>query len=410
MPLPHQTWDGVARKVNGLVETIFRPDCDNGLLDDPYNRLAFKNPLAWYNARAPSVWFTWLVAGLFTLIACIQYGQRVQEYRSHIVGSNIRWSVRLRTLISAFIDTNDPWFVVSKFTAQSFWFLGGMQLDYEIAFVGMMVVFCLESVLDSLRVVIAYQESASLEDYVPTSDYYIKPKNSKAIELQPVDVYEDLSRPYMIVVMVFVTQALLIGMVIVDFYHTTTFTSMDGTAGVPVVGTMGSYVFYILGIFLALVFLLGPKTNYGTSEQNMSFWLQMLLTAKQTGACASWKSPTSKKIKHYSLAHNDWRLWLRFVMNFVINGIGFHVLIHALPIQVCSQGSFTLVVLRSVGMMYLVDLDDTAGCVLTLFEGEGTTPVETPSAITDAEVKAIRKVIDDATVKLDALLARKKVK
>jgi hypothetical protein len=53
-------------------------------------------------------------------------------------------------------------------------------------------------------------------------------------------------------------------------------------------------------------------------------------------------------------------------MSFLINGIGYHVLVHALPLQGAQQSSLTSFVLRSVGMIYLVDLDDTPGYKLTI--------------------------------------------
>lgn len=65
-------------------------------------------------------------------------------------------------------------------------------------------------------------------------------------------------------------------------------------------------------------------------------------------------------------------LWVRFFMSYTINGLGFHILVHALPVQVAGQSSLTGVVFRAVGMMYLVDLDDAPGTALTLIEGDRT--------------------------------------
>ncbi len=53
-------------------------------------------------------------------------------------------------------------------------------------------------------------------------------------------------------------------------------------------------------------------------------------------------------------------------MSFLINGIGYHILVQALPVQVAQQTSLTGFVLRAVGMMYLVDMDDTPGYKLTV--------------------------------------------
>jgi len=62
----------------------------------------------------------------------------------------------------------------------------------------------------------------------------------------------------------------------------------------------------------------------------------------------------------------DFRIWFRFILSFLINGVGFHILVHALPLQMASQSSLIGVVFRAVGMMYLVELDDTPGYKLTV--------------------------------------------
>ena len=136
---------------------------------------------------------------------------------------------------------------------------------------------------------------------------------------------------------------------------------------------------YILGIFMACVYLLGPKTCYDQSEQNPVFWLQLLLSTKKAGAKCTWFDPIANETKERMLRSNDIHLWTRFFMSFLINGVGFHVLVYALPIQVSFQTTFTSVVLRAVEMMYLVDLDDSTGYTLTLVE-ESTT--ETTTATT----------------------------
>ena len=119
---------------------------------------------------------------------------------------------------------------------------------------------------------------------------------------------------------------------------------------------------------MACVYLLGPKTSYGQSEQNPVFWLQLLLSTKKAGAKCTWFDPIANKTKERMLPSNDIRLWARFFMSYIINGIAFHVLVYALPIQVAYQTTFTSVVLRAVGMMYLVDLDDSTGYNLTIVE------------------------------------------
>ena len=73
-------------------------------------------------------------------------------------------------------------------------------------------------------------------------------------------------------------------------------------------------------------------------------------------------------------------------MSFLINGVGFHILVHALPIQVAAQSSLIGVVFRAVGMMYLVDLDDTPGYTLKLVQEENPEEVAAANPEQDAGV------------------------
>lgn len=83
---------------------------------------------------------------------------------------------------------------------------------------------------------------------------------------------------------------------------------------------------------MACVFMLGPKTNFGQSEQDPAFWLQLLLVAKQRSKC-TWFEPMTNETESRILHPSDWRIWFRFFLSFLINGVGFHILVHALPIQ-----------------------------------------------------------------------------
>jgi hypothetical protein len=152
-----------------------------------------------------------------------------------------------------------------------------------------------------------------------------------------------------------------------------------------VVGTLGSWGFYVLGIFMSTVYILGPKTAFGQSEQNPAYWIQLLIAAKATGARVTWFDPVANEQKEREIKPGDIRIWTRFIMSYLINGVGFHVLVHALPIQVATQSSLTGVVIRAVGMMYLVDLDDTSGYKLTIVEEPLVPPAGTTDMKTDED-------------------------
>jgi hypothetical protein len=60
----------------------------------------------------------------------------------------------------------------------------------------------------------------------------------------------------------------------------------------------------------------------------------------------------------------------------LINGVGYHILVHALPIQVAQQATLTGVVQRAAGMMVLVDMDDAPGYKLTIVSKSDEKKVE----------------------------------
>ncbi|KAL3922547.1 MAG: hypothetical protein SGILL_002146 [Bacillariaceae sp.] len=334
-------------------------------------------------------------------------------------------------MISRAIDNDDPAYTVASFAAFSFLFLGGLQLSYQTTFISMIVVYAVMSLGDCLRIVLAFMSANSLSDVVQTSRIVHSKLRSVQATLHPSNVYEDLGRGKTIIVMVFFTQVLLIAFVCVDVYDSQTTSCRDGSSGCPVVGTFGSYGFYVLGysvfsshrrnssrkslpfnsncpisIFMACVYLLGPKTAFGQSEQNPAYWIQLLIAAKQSGAEITWYDPVSNRSKSRSLYPNDWRVWARFFMSYVINGVGFHILVHALPIQVATQSSLTGVVFRAVGMMYLVDLDDSSGYTLTIVE-QPLEPEVKPDDKKEEESPEDNKPMDDkpANVQSEADLA-----
>jgi hypothetical protein len=123
--------------------------------------------------------------------------------------------LHLRAMISAAIDSDEPAYVVVKMAGQSFLFLGGLQLDYQLTFSVMLAYFAVESCGDSLRVVIAFNEAASISDLViASSGIKSQIRENKTAQLTPSNVYEDISRNKTVVLMVFVTQCVLISFVV----------------------------------------------------------------------------------------------------------------------------------------------------------------------------------------------------
>jgi len=195
-----------------LMDSPIMMDTDR-LLDtasDLYDELVFKSD-RFYNNKAPAPWVSFFLSSLFTAASCMYYLVRISRYRRAV--KEWKGSLRVRTMISAAVDNDDPAFTVVKLCAQSFVFLGAIQINYEVAFLTMLGCFAVASCFDLMRVIIAFREADSLTDYMATS-FVIKRKTRNRTQLKPTNVYEDLTRERAIVFMVFITQALLISFVV----------------------------------------------------------------------------------------------------------------------------------------------------------------------------------------------------
>ncbi|KAL3912917.1 MAG: hypothetical protein SGARI_000915 [Bacillariaceae sp.] len=101
----------------------------------------------------------------------------------------------------------------------------------------------------------------------------------------------------------------------------------------------------------------------------------------------------------FVLQSNDWRIWLRFILSFIVNGIGFHFLLHVLPIQVAGQSTIIGVVFRAIGMIYLADLDDCTGSPLTVvqltYEAQNSSEYSSTMDTLELEKKK-QQIVDEA--------------
>jgi len=372
-----------------------------------------------FNRNPPSSTFSFLVGGVLECIAIIMWWFRLEKLKTkHALthkdrveetgdpnAAKLSGKDLLRGMIACAIDNDEPYFTIISYGATSFFFLGGLQEDYQTTFLVMIGYYFVSSLGDTARVLLAYTQYPTLADVQLFSDMDTnlkekreegekeKDKTFETMEIVPNNIYEDMGRPRTIVFMIFATQILFICLVCFDVYSTPLTKCLDGTSDCPVVGTLGSYGFYLIGVFQACVYLLGPKTNFGQSEQNPGFWLILLLASKGDGSRILWEHPQKppelsreycslkdndgnviyegdqEKLYHCrTLNPGDTRMWRRFIMSYLVNGVGFHILVHALPIQVAMQSSIIGVVFRAVGMLYLVDLDDTKGFKLIITE------------------------------------------
>jgi len=304
-------------------------------------------------------------------------------------------------------------FTMVVYSGASFIFLGGIQIDYDTTLGCMLATYIITCSMEVIRVLLAYQSVESVDDALSLSSDMMKRKYAKHLskDLKPQNVYQDFGRKFHIVFMIFVTQFILISFVVIDIQRNSVHTAIDGTQGCPIGGTLGSWLFYVLGTFMALVFLIGPKTNFGESEQDPAYWLHLFLETRKNKTRIAWYNDVKEKHECIFLVPHDYRIIIRFFMTFLINGIGFHILIHALPLQVASQSTYTGIVGIAVGRMYLLDLDDTPGYTLhvsdvasvideksSLEEKEENIKVsDTNKAI--EEVRAILKKLENSAAK-----------
>jgi len=183
---------------------------------DVYDRLNIDTTNDPFNAEAPKPVINFLFGIAFSIVGVIYFMSRVKSIKSTIEGQGATFEGKImwRAMISAYLDANDSGYIIIKMAAQSFIFLGGIQLNYALAFGLMLVIFALESTLDVIRILLALSEVDSLGDLVVTGTNLRTKLRQASAELKPKSVYEDTTRSPSIVGMVFVTQCLLISFVV----------------------------------------------------------------------------------------------------------------------------------------------------------------------------------------------------
>jgi hypothetical protein len=187
---------------------------------DVYDSLVFNDSNDLYNNPAPEPIVTFIIGAVFSAYAIFLWIIRFRRISNAIDKSNWSFKLAIRAMISAAIDNDSPRYTVTKIAAQSFLFLAGIQLNYELAFIIMLFWFGFESSLDGFRILLSFTEYRDFDDLVVTSDSMRKQIKKTSSQLTPGNVYEDLSREPYIVIMVFLTQGILISFVVRAFSFT----------------------------------------------------------------------------------------------------------------------------------------------------------------------------------------------
>lgn len=359
-----------------------------------YDAVEFNKPDLLLNAKSPPPLVAITIGVVILLIYLNHTRQRFNSFSEQL---NTRysfdassWSQRkktrlqfVRTSLAAAMDSDDHVHTMMYHFAIGFIFLGFFQLNYEGAYYSMLIYNAIVSCGDMVQVYLAYREYGSLQDLISRSPNYIlrdsDDKHEEAAKVdkaeynfEPANVYQNIARESLVVIMVFITQVVFILFVAIDTVvdGTTEKCMTDGTEGCPTVGTLASWILYIFGIFLQCVYLLGPRTKFGQSQLNPVYWLCLLLANKNRATALSWSAGQANidGLKVIRLREQYYSIMYRLFATTLINGFGFRLLVNTLPIQFAGQSSLMSLIFRSVGMMYLVNLDDSTGVKFQLKE------------------------------------------
>ena len=211
---------------------------DDDIDDDKYGP-----QYRWFQRPAPATWITFVFAGILLIWTLNSYHKRVGKLKSKF-GREFKGSLRFCAEVSAYMDNEEPTFAMLRLITKSFMFLGLLQIGYHPGFLVMLALLVMESSLDTLRVLLAYWNFRSVRDVRVASEDEARELRATTT-LEPTNVYEDLTRPRSIAVMVFVVQSLLIGIVLYDSYQTPTRTCFDGTDGCPMLASLGTFSEYL---------------------------------------------------------------------------------------------------------------------------------------------------------------------
>lgn len=339
-----------------------------------YDKVDFISSDSFYNIEAPKPVISLFIGAVLSVISMSMWLQRVfrvidtvhnQKKNAHLDKVDF-----FRAMISCAIKNDCPTYTTVTYSAIHFICLGGLQTNFQKSYIVMIGFCCLISCAETLGILLTYVKFDTFLDVRKNCALYNIEHVRQMIKVEdisnifPCNVYEDLSRNKTVIIMVFLTQCCLIFFVVLDAYQNPTVTCIDGSTGCPVVGTLGSWMFYVLGIFLGCVYLIGPSSSFGESPHDPRYWKQLLIGLKQAGSKLVWEDPTDSTQRQST--DYDLRMWVQFTMSYLINGAGFYLVVYTLPIQVASSSSLFVVVYRALGMMYVIDLDDTDGRKLTI--------------------------------------------
>ena len=199
-----------------------------------------------FDGPAPTFEYTLALAAILMIATFILYRQRVAALRQKFTaaGESFEGSLRACAKISAYMDHHEePGFAILRVCAKSILFLGLLQWHYHVGYLVMLLVLLLESSLDTMRILLAYWNCKRLDSLSVIADDEAHELRAAATKLNPTNVYEDLTKPRSIAILVFLTQVVLVGLVMDDSYRTTTRACFSGAeGGCPVLTSVGTLI------------------------------------------------------------------------------------------------------------------------------------------------------------------------
>jgi hypothetical protein len=179
-----------------ITALIAKLDDDTAMNDDDVHGPDY----LWFQRPAPSYRVTLILATALVMWTAVQFWGRIRRLRRRFGPTEFRGSLRFCAMVSTYMDNEEPTFAVSRLVSKSLVFLFLLQYEFHFGFLFMLALIALESGLDTVRIFLAFQNCRSLTALKAASEE--EAKNLKeTTQLEPTNVYEDLTRPKTIAVM-----------------------------------------------------------------------------------------------------------------------------------------------------------------------------------------------------------------
>lgn len=347
----------------------------SSLLED----VEFNYPDLFVNQSAPDPLYNIILASISAIGMVFAFQTRLRLSlrnlkQNYEVQDAVWGSIFTRMFITALLDTGDVNFTASYYFTIGFFFLAGYQLDFNMTYSVMLLIFAFVALADLARIYLSYRSYDSLRDYVVTAKTARKEMevesrgevNQATVTITPGNIYQNMTRMMLMVILVFVAQAVLIFILVWDILNNQKLITcfVDGAKGCPTTGTLGSWLLYIFGMFMQCVLILAAKgTHYEHTEQtNPNFWVAVFLGTKKVKSDFSWEGArglAALKTEDIEITAGRNSLFLRLILTTLSNSYGYRILYNSLPILLAARSSYSFVIFVPISVLYISHLDES---------------------------------------------------